>query len=116
MGLFSENVSAVPGIDASAPCYGGAENVLVGSIVVSKFELRNIQWHVFGVDLVESADNSALPAIRRLLSCGVDSADNVFFGRKAWNLAEASPCLCRVITAPPEVGSSVELIGHVWPL
>ena len=76
--LFFENVSAAPGIDASAPCYSSAKNVLTSSIVVSKFELCNIKW-VLGTDPVESAYNSALHQRPKTLNrVGVHRTNNIF--------------------------------------
>jgi hypothetical protein len=49
--LLSENVSAAPGIDASAPCYRRVENVSVLSIVVPKFKLRNVERHVWRLNI-----------------------------------------------------------------
>ena len=58
--FFSENVSAPPGIDASAPCYSSTENIRVVPVVVSELKFGNIERHVLGADLVERADNAAL--------------------------------------------------------
>jgi len=63
---------------ASAPCYRFPEDIRVVPIVVSELELRNIQRHIFGADLVEAADNATLEdrpeAFNRVR---VDRANNV---------------------------------------
>jgi len=51
--LFTENVSATPGIEASATCYRRAEYVRVLSVVVSELKLSNVQRHIFGAHFVE---------------------------------------------------------------
>ena len=37
-----------------------SENVIVEAIVIPKLELCNVKWQVFGANLVESADDTAL--------------------------------------------------------
>jgi hypothetical protein len=46
--------------DASASCYGFAEDVLVFAIVETKLELGKIQRQIFLTDMVIVANDSAL--------------------------------------------------------
>jgi len=76
--LVSENVSAAPGIDASAPCYSSTENVRVLPIVVTELKLGNVKRHVLGADLVECADNAALNQRPKAIDClSMNRTDNV---------------------------------------
>jgi hypothetical protein len=56
---FAENVSAVPGIDASATRYSRTEDVGVIAIVVTELKFGNVERHILATDLVEGADNAA---------------------------------------------------------
>jgi hypothetical protein len=53
---FSENVSTALGTDASLTCYSRREDVGIFSVVIPELKFRNIQRHVFGDDLVKSAE------------------------------------------------------------
>ena len=76
--LFAERVSAAPGIDASATCYGRAEYVRVLPIVIPELKLGNVERHVLGADLVERADNSALQDRPKAFNgVRVDCADHI---------------------------------------
>ncbi len=61
----------------SATCYGCAEDIGVGAVVIAKLKLRNIERHVFAADLVERADHAALKDRPEALDClSVDRSDN----------------------------------------
>jgi hypothetical protein len=78
---FSENVSSVPGINASAPCYRGAKDVSVSTVIVTELIFRDVERHVFAACLVERAYNAALEdrpeAFNRVR---VNGADDVLTG------------------------------------
>ena len=57
---FSENVSAAPGIDASATRYRGSEYIRVLSVVVLELKFPNVQGQILFADFVERADNATL--------------------------------------------------------
>ncbi len=75
--LFSpENVSTAPGIDASATCYSGAENVRVFPVIISELKFRDVKRQIFFTDFVERAHNTTLqqrrkfaPMRRKIRSC-----------------------------------------------
>jgi hypothetical protein len=58
---FAENAAEFFGVSGvSAPRYSGPKNINVLPIVVPELKLRNVQRHIFGADLMERADNTAL--------------------------------------------------------
>ena len=77
--VFAENVSAAPGIDASAARYSRTKYIDVLSIVIAELKFRDVQRHVFGADLVERADHAALNQRPETLNrMRMDGTDNVF--------------------------------------
>jgi hypothetical protein len=62
----------------SATCYGCAEDIGVGAVVIAKLKLRNIERHVFAADLLERADHAALKDRPEALDwLSVDRSDNI---------------------------------------
>jgi hypothetical protein len=64
------------------------ENVIVDAIVIPKLELCNVKWQVFGANLVERADNTALEdAPETLNRLGVNRAEAFArrFKTKGWD-------------------------------
>jgi hypothetical protein len=62
----------------SAACYRGVENFRVMPIVVAELKFRDIEWQIFGADLVERADNTALEDRPKAIDCaGMNRADDV---------------------------------------
>jgi hypothetical protein len=76
---FSDHVSAALWIDASATCYGRAEDVDVLPVIVPELEFGDIQGHIFPADLVERADDAALEDRPEALNrVRMNRADDVF--------------------------------------
>ena len=112
---FSENVSAAPGIDASATCYGGTEYVHVLPVVVPELKFCDVQRHVFGADLVKGADDSTLHQRPKTFNrVGVNSSDNVLvfavvnhFVRKRSGQID--------VTGPRVRSQQADLVGNGFP-
>jgi hypothetical protein len=63
---------------ASTPLNRRSENVIVEAIVIPKLELRNVKWQIFGTNLVERADDTALEdAPETFNGLGVHRTDHV---------------------------------------
>jgi hypothetical protein len=58
--FHAENVSAAPGIDASAARYSRAEDVHIVSVVVAELKFSDVQRQIFLADLVTGAHGAAL--------------------------------------------------------
>jgi hypothetical protein len=56
--LFAVSVFASAGINASATCYGRAEDIRIFSIVVTELKLRDAQRHIFSVHFVDRGELS----------------------------------------------------------
>lgn len=55
-----ENTLAPYKYGASATCYGSAEDIRVGPVVVAPLEFGHVKWQVFFAEVVESPNNAAL--------------------------------------------------------
>ena len=63
---------------ASAPLNRRFENIRVVSVIIPELKLRDIQGHIFGANLVETADNAALEDRPEALNrVGMDGTDDV---------------------------------------
>lgn len=113
--LITENVSAAPGIDASATRYSRAKYVYVLPVVVTELKLGNVQRHVFGTDLVIGADHAALNQRPKTFNrVGVNSTDNVLvfavvnhFVRKRSGQID--------VTGPRVRSQEADLVGNGFP-
>jgi hypothetical protein len=62
----------------SASAYRRSKNVLIKAVIIPELKFRDVQRHVFGADLVEAANDTALEdAPEAFNRIGVDRADNV---------------------------------------
>ena len=63
---------------ASAACYRTRKHIGIATVVIAKLKFRDIQRQIFGTDLMETADDTALKNRPETLNrIGVDSADHV---------------------------------------
>lgn len=77
---FSENVSSVPRVNASAPCYRGAKDVSVSTVIVTELKFRDVERHVFAACLVERAYTPLEDRPEAFNRVRVNGADDVLTG------------------------------------